>query len=271
MKIVDTALIKEEEFNNIKKTISKFSIKPTLAVININSNEKAISYNNAIKRMCDYIGYKYKSYNYLNIEEDELLKLIDSLNNNKEITAILISLPLPKYLNKKLILNAINPNKDVDGLTDVNRLKLFNNDNPLIPTTVLGIIKLFDKYNLDLNGKNIIILNRSNLIGKPLANILLNKNATISICHSKTKNLDNYLQIADIIITAVGIPNLITSKMVSDNTIIVDVGLSYKEGKLVGDFKKTIDKNITLINKTGNMTMVGLALNIMKCYYLNNN
>lgn len=272
MIILKTNSIKEKILNNVKKEIKKLNHSISLVTISIGDNKEHNSYLKSIDNMCNTINCKHQNYHYKEIKEEELLKLINKLNKNNKVTSILLCLPFPKYLNKDKIINAIDHNKDVDCLTNMNLNKLYNQDYSILPSTVSGIMNLLNQYNIKLKSKNILIINRSNLIGKPLASILMDNDATVTIAHSKTTNLDQYLKLADIVITAVGKANFITSDKVKEKAVIIDVGLSYYDGKLTGDFKITIDKEIYITSVPGgigNMTIASLAENILKCYYLN--
>ena len=272
MIILKTNLIKEEILNNVKQKIKKLNHSISLATISIGDSKEQNSYLKSIEKMCNIINCNHQNYHYKEIKEEELLQLINKLNKDNKVTSILLCLPLPKYLNKNIIINAIDPNKDVDCLTNNNLNKIYNQEYSILPSTVSGIIKLLNKYHIKLKGKNVLIINRSNLIGKPLASILINDDATVTIAHSKTTNLDQYLKLVDIVITAVGKANFITSDKVKTGTIIIDAGLSYYNDKLSGDFKITIDKEIyttSVPDGIGNLTIASLAENILKCDYLN--
>lgn len=273
MTILETNSLKEKILKKVKKELENKK-KATLASINVGSDKASNSYLKQIERMCNYINCEYINFHYDNITENELLNLIDKLNNNPIITSILICLPLPSYLDKNKIINSISPTKDVDGLSDINIGKTLRNaSDAIISATANGIKNIFEKYNITLKKRNVLIINRSNLIGKPLASLLLEGDATVTICHSKTNNLKEHLQLADIVITAVGKANFLTSDTLKDNAVVIDAGVSYYHGKICGDFKNTNDNNIFLCsapNGVGNMTIANLALNILKCYHLNN-
>ncbi len=218
--------------------LKESNVYPCLATILVGNDPASISYINNKQKTAKSIGIKTFDYR-LNesIDQHDLSDLINKLNNDKDVHGILIQLPLQKHLDKFDILNLINPNKDVDGLTFINSGLLLNNQSKLIPCTPLGVMTLFDYYNIDLDGATVAIINRSNLVGKPLSSLLLERNSTVIVCHSHTKNLGQLLQNSDIIITAVGNRNkfTLTKNMVKENSIIVDVGTSRVKGKLSGD------------------------------------
>ncbi|MEJ7642142.1 MAG: tetrahydrofolate dehydrogenase/cyclohydrolase catalytic domain-containing protein [Candidatus Nitrosocosmicus sp.] len=240
-KILDGLLVSQSIKNELAGEILKLNesnIYPCLATILVGNDPASISYINNKQKTAKSVGIKTLDYRLNeNISHNDLSGLIDKLNKDKDVHGILIQLPLQKHLDKFVILNLVDPNKDVDGLTSLNSGLLLNNKSKLIPCTPLGVISLIDYYNIDLDGAIVSIINRSNLVGKPLSSLLLDRNSTVIICHSHTKNLDKHLQHSDIVITAVGNRNkfILTKNMVKDNSIIVDIGTSRVNGKLLGD------------------------------------
>ncbi len=240
-KILDGLLvsqsIKKELADEILK-LNESNVYPCLATILVGNDPASISYISNKQKTAKSVGIKTLDYRLNeNISHNDLSGLIDKLNKDKDVHGILIQLPLQKHLDKFVILNLVDPNKDVDGLTFLNSGLLLNSKSKLIPCTPLGVMTLFDYYNIDLDGATVSIINRSNLVGKPLSSLLLERNSTVVICHSHTKNLDKHLQYSDIIITAVGnrAKFKLTKNMVKDNSIIVDIGTSRVNGKLLGD------------------------------------
>ncbi len=240
-KILDGLLvsqsIKKELADEILK-LNESNVYPCLATILVGNDPASISYISNKQKTAKSVGIKTLDYRLNeNISHNDLSGLIDKLNKDKDVHGILIQLPLQKHLDKFVILNLVDPNKDVDGLTFLNSGLLLNSKSKLIPCTPLGVMTLFDYYNIDLDGATVSIINRSNLVGKPLSSLLLERNSTVVICHSHTKNLDKHLQYSDIIITAVGNRTKfkLTKNMVKDNSIIVDIGTSRVNGKLLGD------------------------------------
>ena len=221
-------------------------ITPCLATILIGENQASATYVRNKHSACTEIGIKTKDHKLSSdISQNELNQLIDKLNNDNTIHGILIQLPLPSQLDEFETTSRIFPTKDVDGLTPHNVGLLSMGKAVLKACTPSGIMEMFEYYNIDLVGKNIVLINRSNLVGKPLYHLLLQKNATVSTCHSKTKNLIEQCRNADIIITAVGDRTkfTLTSDMVKENSIVIDVAITRHEGKLVGDadFSKIIE------------------------------
>ena len=221
--------------------------------------------------MCSYIGYEYEHIKLDNVTTDDVLEVIGKLNNDTTVNGILVQLPLPKEIDSDKIVNAISPLKDVDGLTDINNGLLFHDKDTLYSCTPYGIMELLDRYNINVSGKHVVIVGRSSLVGKPMAMMMLNRDATVTICHSKTKNLEEYTKKADVLIVAIGKANFITSDMVSDNTVVVDVGISRTENGLCGDvdFESVKDKcsYITPVpGGVGQMTVAMLAKNVLKAY-----
>ena len=247
MTLLDGTKVKKELLNELKNKIDTKNIKPSLAVIQIGNDSASNIYiknkeKTAINLGCKFEHIKFKE----DCTEKEILDKIDELNNNNDVDGILVQMPIPKHLNEKTIQNRIISTKDVDGLTNTNAGLLFHNEECLIPCTPLGIIELLNNYEIDVVGRHVVIVGKSNLVGKPLSILLLNKGATVTICHSKTKNLDEITASADILISAVGKVNLITEDMIKENAIVIDVGINRIEDKIVGDvdfYGYTLDVN----------------------------
>ncbi len=263
--------------NKIKKKILKLKkIKkkiPLIIIINIGNNKSSKIYiKNKIKTF-KYIGIKYKIYNFKkDIKENKLIKKIKKFNYNKNIDCILIQLPLPKNLNTNKIINTINPYKDVDGLHYYNLGKLSQGNPYITPCTSKAIIKLLNIYNINIVGINILIIGKSNLVGKPINMVLINKGCTVTIINSRTKNIKKYIKNADIIISAIGKYNILPIKSVKKNSIIIDVGINInKNYKIQGDINyKLILNKIKYISPVpggvGPMTIAYLIKNIMLIY-----
>ena len=197
--------------------------------------------------------------------------MIDELNNNEHINGILVQLPLPKHISSHKILEAIKPEKDVDGFHLQNVGRLVTGNPSFIPCTPAGIIQLLDYYSVDLEGKNAVVLGRSNIVGKPVAFLLLEKNATVTICHSRTKDLSKITRQADVLIAAIGKPNFVTADMVKDGSVIIDVGINRVEGKLVGDVDyQVVSQKVSLITPVpggvGPMTIAMLMANTLQSF-----
>jgi len=212
------------------------NIIPGLAVIIVGENPASQSYVRSKQRTCDKLGMYSEKYELeVTISEEDLLKHIDDLNKNDKIHGILVQLPLPKHINEDKIIEAIDPSKDVDGFHPINVGKLSLGVNCLKPCTPSGMIELLNHYDIDVEGKEAVILGRSNIVGKPIALMLLEKNATVTICHSRTKNLNSVLKKADIIVVAIGKARFLKPEMVKEGAIVLDVGINRVESGLVGD------------------------------------
>lgn len=274
--ILDGKSIKAKILDELKLEVSELSVKPKLVVIQVGNDEASNVYIKQKSNMANYIGYEYEHIKLDdNTDMDSLLGLIDKLNNDNSVNAILVQLPLPNGLDASVVVNAISPFKDVDGLTDINNGMLFHNKDSLYSCTPCGVMELLDRYNISVSGKNVVIVGRSDLVGKPMSMMMLNKDATVTICHSKTKNLSDYTRKADILVVAVGKANFITSDMVSEDVIVIDVGISRTENGLCGDvdFVSVKDKAsyITPVpGGVGPMTVAILAKNILKAYKMQN-
>jgi methylenetetrahydrofolate dehydrogenase (NADP+) / methenyltetrahydrofolate cyclohydrolase len=222
-------------------------VQPCLATILVGDNPASATYVKNKHKACEEVGILTKDHTPTSsISQNEINELIDSLNNDNKVHGILVQLPLPKQLDEFTTTSRISPIKDVDGLTPHNVGLLSMGKAILKPCTPSGIMEMFDYYNIDLQGKNVVMINRSNLIGKPLYHLLLEKNATVITCHSKTKNLKEICQKADIVITAVGYRArfTLTPDMIKEGAIVIDVAIARHDGKLVGDtqYDKIIEK-----------------------------
>ena len=225
----------------VKKAVDELKnqgTKPCLATILIGDNPASATYVRNKHKACEQVGIKTKDLKPdATISQSELNDMIDSLNNDNSVHGILVQLPLPQQLDEFETTSRISPLKDVDGLTPHNMGLLSMKKAILKACTPSGIMEMFDYYNIDLEGKNVVLINRSNLIGKPLYHMLLEQNATVITCHSKTKNLQEITTSADIVITAVGDRSkfVLTPDMIKDGAVVIDVAISKNEGKLVGD------------------------------------
>ena len=263
--------IKEE----LAKKVKGYLVKPCLAVIQIGNDEASNIYIKAKEKACDRIGINFIRVKFeSDVNEQEVINKIVELNNDNYVNGILLQLPIPPKFNQYKLLNLINKNKDVDGLTDINAGLLFKGNNNLVPCTPLGIINLLKEYNIEISGKHAVVIGRSNLVGKPLAMLLLQNGATVTICHSKTVNLKEFTKQADILISAVGKKDLITKDMVKDGVVVVDVGMNRVDGKLYGDVDfeniKDIASYITPVpGGVGPMTVAMLLSNVVKNYEKN--
>ncbi len=275
MELLDGKSVKKQILEELKEKITKLDRKPGLVVIQVGEDPASKVYVGQKEKMSNELGYKYEHIK-LNekVEEKEVLDIINKLNNDDTIDGILVQMPLPKHLDSKKIQNTIDKNKDVDGLCDINAGKLSHNVDTLVPCTPKGVMDILKHYNIEVEGANVVIVGRSDLVGKPLASLMINNNATVTICHSKTKNLESFTKNADILIAAVGKKGIITSNMVKDNAVVIDVGINRVDGKLYGDvdFEGVKDKvsYITPVpGGVGQMTVAELGKNVLKAYNMN--
>lgn len=274
--IINGKEIAESILNNIKKEVENFDVKPTLAVIIVGNDPASKVYvKNKIKKS-EFLGFNSILKELPeDIQKEELLDVIKNLNNDKNVNGILLQLPLPNGLDEKDFLDEISPIKDVDGFTTYNSGKLFKGEKPYsIACTPKGIIKLLETKNINLEGKVAVVVGRSNIVGKPVANLLLQKNATVIQAHSKTKNLPEILKLADIIISATGKEEFIKGDMVKEGAIIIDVGITRnKNGKLTGDVDfESVYNKVSYITPVpggvGPMTIATLMENTLELYKL---
>lgn len=207
--------------------LKKENIIPKLAVILVGDNSASLTYIKNKKNACEFVGIDFENYVLdSTISEEELHQLINKLNSDKSVTGILIQAPLPNNLDINKAVLLLDPLKDVDGFHPMNIGLLAIDRECLIPCTPKGIIRLLEEYNIEVEGQNIVVLGRSNIVGNPLGQLLKYKNATVTTCHSKTENLSTHTKGADIIISAIGVPNFLTADMISEKTVLVDVGIN---------------------------------------------
>lgn len=269
---MDGKSLKGEILSGLAEEVKALDKVPTLCVIQVGDDEASNVYINQKRKMCNDIGYNFIHEKYDDsITEDELLKNIERFNSNDNIDAILVQMPLPSGINEKNIQNAVSKYKDVDGLNDSNIVDLISGKSSLYPCTACGVISLLDKYGVTLEGSNVVIVGRSSLVGMPLFHMLENRNATVTLCHSKTRNLQSITKNADIIISATGVKGLIKEDMVNNNAVVVDVGIARENGKLYGDVDfDNVSKKASLITPVpggvGPMTIASLAQNVLKAY-----
>ena len=258
----------------LKQEVDKLKnngIIPKLAVIMVGDNKASEVYVRNKSKACNELGIEFEEFlKGENTTQKELLDLIDILNERKDVHGILLQSPIPKHLNIREAFNRIDYKKDVDGFNPINIGKLVIGEDCFISCTPYGIIKMLDEYNINIEGKHAVVIGRSNIVGKPVAQCLLNQHATITICHSKTKNLSNVVKQADIVIAAIGRPKFITADMIKDGAVVIDVGINRDEnGKLVGDvdFENAKEKAsyITPVpGGVGPMTIAMLMNNVIK-------
>ena len=264
--IIDGKKVSLEIKEELIKKVSLLNKKLKLVVISVGFNEASRVYVKQKEKMAKSVGYDFLNLHFDNIEEEKLIEEIGNLNKDETVTGVIVQLPLPSYLNKNRILNAVSSLKDVDGLTNINLLKLVKNEEGLRPCTPKGVISLLDYYKVSFENKKVVVVGRSELVGLPLFHMLLNKNATVTICHSKTLNLIDYTKEADILIVAVGKKDLITSDMIKDGVVIIDVGINRFDGKLYGDVSNDCGLKASLKTPVpggvGPMTVISLMENV---------
>lgn len=274
-KIIDGKKYSLKLKEQLREEVSQLEIKPCLVVISVGDNPASKVYVSQKEKCANYIGINYKHLHFDEINENELIKEINELNNDVNVSGIIVQLPLPKGMNEELIVNTISPSKDVDGLTYLNAGKLLNNKDALISCTPKGIMYLLKEEKIDLEGKNVVVVGRSILVGKPMMNLLINANATVTLCHSKTKDLGKITKKADVLVVAIGKKHFITRDMVKKGAVVIDVGINRIDGKLYGDvfFDDVYDKvkKITPVpGGVGPMTVVMLMENVIKAFNKNN-
>ena len=230
-------LVAESIKNDLKNKINELEVKPSLTVILVGENKASQTYVKSKERLAKEIGITTNTIELPeNTTKEELLSIIENLNNNNNVNGILVQLPLPKHIDAEQILNAVSPQKDVDGFHPINVGKLVIGEAKLIPCTPLGILEMIKSTGDEIDGKLALVIGRSNIVGKPISTLLLQNNATVITAHSKTKNLDSLLEQADIIVSCVGSAHFLTGEeKVKETVTIIDVGNNYKDGKLVGD------------------------------------
>jgi len=273
-KIIDGQKIAEKILADAKARVKNMKEKPGLAVILVGNNPASEIYVNFKEKDCKNVGVYCERYN-LNEQttEMDLLKLVNELNNNPKINGLLVQLPLPNHIDEHMVVNSILPHKDVDGFTTVNLGSLLSEKTVLAPATARACIKLIESTGMKIEGKNAVVVGRSVIVGKPTAMMLLERNATVTICHSRTRNLAEFTKKADILVVAVGKPKLITKDIVKEGAVVIDVGINRVDGKIIGDVDfenvKEVAGFITPVPKgVGPMTRAMLIDNTLKAMEL---
>ncbi len=269
--IMDGKALSMKLKNSLKEEVEKIiseGVTPCLAVIIVGDNPASKVYVNNKKKSCAELGIKSLEYALPEeTTEEELLKIIDELNKNEDVDGILCQLPLPKHITEKNVINSILPEKDVDAFHPENVGHIMIGDYAFLPCTPAGVMEILKEYEIDVAGKNCVVVGRSNIVGKPMTMLLLKENATVTVCHSRTKDLASFTKNADILVSAVGKPGLITADMVKENAVVIDVAINRLEnGKLCGDvdFENVKDKTsfITPVpGGVGPMTIATLMKN----------
>ena len=273
-KILDGKQLAKKIRANLKiecDELKQKGIQPKLAVIMVGNDSASKVYVKNKSKACEDVGVEFEEI-LLSEEttQQQLEEIIEKLNKDDKIHGILLQSPIPKNLDINRAFEKISPNKDVDGFHPINVGKLALNKDTFVSCTPYGIMKIFEEYNIDLTGKDVVIVGRSNIVGKPLIQCALNKNATVTVCHSKTKNLSEHTKRADILISAIGKPQFITADMVKQGCIVIDVGINRTEqGKIVGDIDfENVEKKVEYITPVpggvGPMTIAMLMNNVIK-------
>ena len=258
--------------NKIDNYVNEGKRRPGLAVILVGNNPASLSYVKGKSKACNEVGVNFKLVTLdENITQDKLHEEIHKLNEDETVDGILVQLPLPQHLDEQMALEEISHLKDVDGLTEDSAGKMFLNKNSFKPCTPLGIIELLKRTGTNLCGKEAVVVGRSNLVGLPVSRLLISENATVTVCHSRTKNLKEVCKRADILVVAIGKPKFINHEYIKDNAIVIDVGVNRVDGHLCGDVDfedvKDICSWITPVPKgVGPMTIAMLLSNTLKSY-----
>ncbi len=282
MQIIDgkkvSAQVKEEVKNQTLELKEKHGVTPGLAVVIVGNDSASRVYVNNKKKACEAVGFKSEEYALPEqTTQEELLSLVKTLNEKPDINGILVQLPLPKHLDDKAVIEAINPEKDVDAFHAVNVGKIMLGEYDFLPCTPAGVMEMLHSYDIPVSGKNCVVIGRSNIVGKPMAMLLLHENGTVTICHSRTKNLAEVCSQADILVAAVGKPNFVTVDMVKEGPLVIDLGMDRNQNTNLCDqdnFKNIKDKCsfITPVpGGVGPMTIATLMKNTLKAAKLQNN
>lgn len=269
MKEISGTKVRKELLEKYKEIISKEKLDISLTIIQVGNNESSNTYIRNKLKYTEEVGIKS---NLIKLEEstseEEILKLIKNLNKDPKVTGIILQSPLPKHIDFTKCARSIADEKDVDGFSEKNLFAIRDNNEQIIPCTVKGILELFKYYKIPLEGKNVVVIGRSNIVGRPLADALINRNATVTLCHSKTKDLEKHTKRADIVISAVGKANFITKDMVRKNFIGIDVGINIVNSKLVGDFSKDTSEKASYLTPVpggvGPMTVAMIIDNLIE-------
>ena len=282
MQIIDgkkvSANVKERVRLECERLVKEHGVTPGLAVVIVGDDPASRVYVNNKKKACELVGFKSEEYALpAETTQEELLSLIDTLNNKDDINGILVQLPLPKHLDDKSVIERISPKKDVDAFHAVNVGKIMLGEYDFLPCTPAGVMEMLHQYEIPVEGKQCVVIGRSNIVGKPMGMLLLHENGTVTICHSRTKNLKEVCHRADILVAAVGRAKFVTADMVKDGAVVIDVGMNRDEnGKLCGDvdFENVKDKcsYITPVpGGVGPMTIATLMKNTIKACKIQNN
>ncbi len=280
--IIDGKKLAKKIRQELKEEVIKENLHPRLAVILVGDDEASKIYIRNKSRACEDVGIEFIEHILpTNTTMEELLELINKLNNDNEVSGILLQSPLPGHMNIKTAFETINPEKDVDGFNPINIGRLEMNEPAFVSCTPYGVIRMLEEYNIDIEGKTAVVIGRSNIVGKPLIQLLLNKNATVIVTHSRTKNLENYTRQADILVSAIGKAKYIKADMVKEGAVVIDVGINRIKGDVPGKKVLVGDTDYSEVSKkasyitpvpggVGPMTIAMLMHNVVKAEKLKN-
>ena len=272
--LIDGKALAAKVRENIKKKVDGEAIKAKLAVILVGNDDASLVYVRNKSKACEKVGIEFAEYNLPEeTTQEELLGLIDKLNKDDDTTGILLQYPIPKHLNVQEAFNRIDPNKDVDGFNPINvGLRTIGDKGGFVPCTPLGIMEMFNEYGIELQGKKAVVIGRSNIVGKPMGQLLQDANCTVTICHSKTQNIEKETSTADILVAALGKAKFVKADMVKEGVVVIDVGMDRdEEGRLCGDVDfENVSKKASYITPVpggvGPMTIAMLLSNTIKAY-----
>ena len=268
--------LRDKNIAKLKEKVETLDQPLGLAVIQIGNDEASNVYVGQKEKMASKLGYNFIHKKYKEtVKESTVLNYLKKLNKDDSIDGIIVQMPIPEHLDTTKIQNAIDSYKDVDGLTFINAGRLVENMPALVPCTPKGILDILEEYNIELEGKNVVVIGRSILVGKPIANLLTNRNATVTLCHSKSKNIEYYTKHADIVIVAVGKASFLKKEMVKEGCVVVDVGITRVNGKLHGDVDDEVRDVASYLTPVpggcGPMTVYELMKNVYVAHKLRKN
>lgn len=275
-KILNCKEYRDRKEVGIANVILENSLKLKLVIIQLGDDPSSNSYIGNKLKACERCKIEAELIKLdINTTQEELLKIINRLNESENVTGILVQFPLPAHIDAKVINDSIVYTKDVDGFSIINKGKLYSNEDCLVPCTAQGVIDILKYNDIEISGKKVVIINRSDLVGKPLMHLFLQNNATVTVCHSYTKNLQEISSIADILVVGVGKPNFITKDYIKQDAIVLDIGISFLDNKICGDvdFFDCIEKcsRITTVpGGVGLLTVTNLLTNVVKAFSMKN-
>ncbi|RJO61453.1 bifunctional 5,10-methylenetetrahydrofolate dehydrogenase/5,10-methenyltetrahydrofolate cyclohydrolase [candidate division WS5 bacterium] len=259
--------IQKEILKELKTRADKVS-DISFAIIQVGENPISALYVKKKEEMAERLGIKCKKFILdEKIDETELIVNIKEINSDTDVSGVIVQLPLPRHIDTRRVLDSIDPDKDIDGLNSENLGKLFTGQKSFYPATPLAVTRLIEELGINVSGKRVVVVGGSNLVGKPLSMLLLNEGATVTTCNSKTRNLKEITQKADILVVAIGRPNFITSEMVKEGSIVIDVGINRADGKVVGDVRKDVSQKAGFLTPVpggvGPLTIMFLMKNVL--------